>query len=177
MMTLATGLRACWMGMLRDAKFRQTLFLKWSERERPLGHPVYIHRDQAKGELVRGIVDYFCKPLDAIHYPAKAYAVAIIYASLLESHFGLDFWPILKDPQLFQGSAPFFRAYSHSGEVRRTYDVALNELVERRLFPRFNLDLDQVRATVDAFEREFSVHLKTLPEVVEFFAPYLTLAQ
>ena len=163
--------------MLTDAKFRQSLFLKYGEPEQKRGQRITIRYRQNRDDLVCDIVDYFSKPVEGLHYPSKAYAVAIIYARLLESYFGHEFWQSLADPELFCGSAPFFLPYSHSKEVARVYNLALEELVRQKLFPRFPTELDQVSATVCAFEREYSVHLKSLAEVLEQFAPYLTLTQ
>ena len=156
--------------MLTDAKLRQSLFLKYAAPEQRICRPVCIRYRQNRDDLIQDIVDYFAKPVAGLRYPAKAYAVAIIYAHLLEVYFGHNFWQSLSDPDLFCGSAPFYFPTSQSSEVSQIYELSLGELTKRQLFPRLNCQLDQVLATVEAFESEFSVHLKSLPEVVFKFS-------
>ncbi len=163
--------------MLSDAKFRQSLFLKYGEPEVKNCHRITIRYRQKRDDLIQEILDYFSKPVEELYYPAKSYAVAIIYAHLLEFYFGQNFWQSLSDSELFQRSAPFFLPYSHSKEITRVYDLALTELISKNHFPKLRRNLDQVCTTVQSFECEYSVHLKSLSEVLEWFAPHLTLTQ
>lgn len=76
-------------------------------------------------ELVENALKYFDQPVFPLIYPAKSYAVAIIYAACLYDHYGYDMRESLDDPDLFLGQDPYFVRY---GEAKETYEQILDKL-------------------------------------------------
>lgn len=149
---------------LSDHKFRQKIYLTFNRREKFANLPVEVKEDASPPELVEDIVDYFTRPQDRLVYPAKAYAVAIIYSLLLEKLFALPFQESLGDKDLFQGTDRFYKS---AREDRGVYAVALERL--DFLTPEWleNCSLPQVRATIECFHQEFYTNLKSLDEVMK----------
>lgn len=78
-------------------------------------------------ELVNNALHYFREATFPLIYPAKAYAVAIIYATLMEKEYGILARETLNDPELFMGHDEYFVTY---GEDPETYDAILKGLEE-----------------------------------------------
>jgi hypothetical protein len=78
-------------------------------------------------ELVQNALDYFRKAEFPLVYPAKSYAVAIIYATLLEQEYGIPLRESLDDSDLFLGHDEFFVIYSKDPD---TYEAILTELAK-----------------------------------------------
>jgi len=74
-------------------------------------------------ELASGIIDYFVNANHKIVYPAKSYAVALIYAHKLESIFNIPVKVSLNDPELLFNNDPYFIPYSNASNV---YNIVLN---------------------------------------------------
>lgn len=74
-------------------------------------------------DLVVPAVAYFTDPQDVLVYPAKSYAVALIYARLLWEHFNEAFFEVLDDPDLLYGNDEYFVPYSQDPT---TYDAILD---------------------------------------------------
>lgn len=83
--------------------------------------------------------------------PVKSYAVAIVYARLLEKRFGEHFIEALNYPDLLLGD----RYFSRYCDDWRTYDSVFALLRERKLWDFENNNLPQVKATVSYFKKEF----------------------
>lgn len=95
---------------------------------------------------------YFVDEGDGIlHYPHKSYAVAIIYASLLEKYFGEQFYDALNDPALLL-SDKFFVTYN---EDRTTYNSVISMLTYWDKWDFEANPISSVQATVRYFKKEF----------------------
>jgi len=109
----------------------------------------YIKENQDEWDLCADIVDYFFEPSTILIYPAKSYAVALIYAQLLTEHFDVEFYTVLNDPDLLYGNDKFFVPYKKAKDV---YDTVLTHI---------RLDFDnptpQVLATIDYFNKELFI--------------------
>lgn len=76
-------------------------------------------------EKVDNALKYFESATFPLIYPAKSYAVAIIYAFKLKEIYGLDIHTVLDDADLFLGQDPYFVPYS---EDPATYEAILQRL-------------------------------------------------
>ena len=99
--------------------------------------------------LADRIVDYMTNSDDRLVYPTKSYAVAIIYAKLIEQHFGIDMMESLDDPELLYNNDKHFVKYSDDKYV---YDQVLSRIPHEIRF-----DLPQLHATKTYFEQEFLI--------------------
>ncbi|MNP65170.1 hypothetical protein D3C76_1607400 [compost metagenome] len=63
-------------------------------------------------ELVENALKYFEKAEFPLIYPAKSYAVAIIYAHKLNEIYNIPIVAVLNDPDLFLGQDPYFVPFS-----------------------------------------------------------------
>ena len=75
---------------------------------------------------LKDAVDYLTKKGE-IKYPIKSYMVAIIYATLINKHYGDPFYETLNDPDLFLGEDSFFKTYDADKE---TYDSIIKAIEE-----------------------------------------------
>lgn len=115
-------------------------------------HPIIFDdgflTNPTSGEFV---TTYFQEQWELLIYPAKAFAVALVYAKLIEKHFGDNFFAVLDDPNLLIGDQYFYR-YSDYPSI---YDLAMAKLSAMRLW-EFEINrLSQVQSTVGYFKREF----------------------
>lgn len=76
-------------------------------------------------EVVENALNYFKSATFPLVYPAKSYAVAIIYATLLEKEYGIGLRVSLDDPDLFLGQDDFFVPY---GDNPVAYERILTRL-------------------------------------------------
>ena len=135
--------------MLNDHKIRQEMFHRLEPYDDIIEQEDYDLRMPAIiPEVISGVRDYFTKPLDTLIYPDKSYAVAIIYATLLERYFGVPLMKSLEDPDLLFGNDQYFVPYEPI-ITRLIYDEILDE------FPPFDEEIPQVAATINYFKREF----------------------
>lgn len=102
-------------------------------------------------------VEYFEKYDDSgtLYYPAKSYAVAILYALLLEEYFGGSFESYLKDSELLDRDS-YFVPYLKDKE---TYDSILSNIDINKI----NYALPSIRITRDYFIKEFLLDDHILP--------------
>lgn len=76
-------------------------------------------------EIVKNALHYFKEATFPLIYPAKSYAVAVIYAVKLNELYGVDIYETLSDSDLFLGQDPFFVTYTQDPE---SYDRIMDEL-------------------------------------------------
>ncbi len=133
---------------MSDHKLRQQMFHHLETTDDWLGDKGYVVVDSHKRQLVDQIIDYFSVVLSTLIYPAKSYAVAIIYAKLLEEHFGVPFYEALNDSDLFMGTDKFFVPYDRAKEI---YDPAIAFMEANGL----HTNLPQVAKTIEYFKKEF----------------------
>lgn len=114
----------------------------------------YVH--MTPPELADHTRDYFLNPDHKISYPAKSYAVALIYAELLVKYFGIPRVESLRDPELLYGNDPYYTTYQNNPSV---YDLVQQnmQLVDCM---RYGLlyEFPQVVTTVAYFKREFFIN-------------------
>lgn len=82
-------------------------------------------------ELVHNALKYFDHATFPLIYPAKSYAVAIIYAYKIKEVYGVPVLTTLDDPDLFLGQDPYFVPYSADKE---TYASIIAHLQDRPNF-------------------------------------------
>lgn len=101
-----------------------------------------------QNELIESIVKYLTVPENKLIYPSKSYAVALIYAKLIELHFGESFYEALSDPELLYKNDPYFTPYNVESKV--VYDAVIQQvpIVLQRNIP-------QIQATIEYFNKEF----------------------
>jgi hypothetical protein len=108
-----------------------------------------VMQQLSDNDLILDIVRYMTHPEPRLLYPTKSYAVAIVYATLLEQHFGENKLVVLDDPVLLYENDPYFIHYS---EAKHIYDGVLSKLPIL-----LNWDIPQLAATKSYFLQEFIV--------------------
>ena len=115
-------------------------------------HPVLYDDTFLTNPLAGEIVaSYFYEPWNQLIYPAKAFAVALVYAKLIEKYFGTNMYDALKDTDLLLGDR-YFYDYQTQPQI---YDTAINVLNRRELWDFESSNVGQVQSTVEYFKREF----------------------
>ncbi len=136
---------------MKEHKLKQLLFNRVGTYDDNLNQLNYTVVTDSK-EIIDHAVDYFIVPCPELIYPSKSYAVAILYAHLLEIKFQDSFYESLNDPELFCGNDKFFVCYRDDQKI---YDEILNRIGYGSNFI-LKLDLPQIAKTVKYFEQEFS---------------------
>lgn len=104
--------------------------------------------------LVPEIVKYFTVELgDVLVYPAKSFAVAMIYSRLLSKYFDEDFYTALNDPALLYNNDQYFVPYYKA--IKTYEDAILRVSTIRDAWDVENSPFSQVQATVAYFKQEF----------------------
>jgi hypothetical protein len=83
------------------------------------------HATVMSDEIVENALRFVTSTEEHSIYPAKSYMVAVIYAKLLEEHYGEDFYEVLDDPDLLNGQDRFFVPY---GDDPENYDSIIARL-------------------------------------------------
>jgi len=120
-------------------------------------HRYYEKKEEVfpKAELFeKDVVEYFYLN-KAITQPAKAYAVAIIYAKGLEERFGVDFFDALNSIDLLAGDDHHFVRYLdnkpfYDAILLHLRDIGFHSIYSTRLSPA-------AKATAECFREEFMV--------------------
>lgn len=86
--------------------------------------------ERESDEIVDNAVRFFQARDKVAIYPAKSYAVAIIYATLLKEVYDEDFFAALDDPDLLYGQDPTFVPYSQDPETYQAILAKLKEMPE-----------------------------------------------
>jgi hypothetical protein len=73
-------------------------------------------------QIIEKALEYPRSDAQELYYPAKSYAVAIIFALLLKQEFKEDIYVALSDPYLLNGDDPYFKTYVESKDI---YDAIL----------------------------------------------------
>lgn len=106
----------------------------------------YEERYDSDESVIETVVDFF-KTESTLIYPAKSYFVAIVYAKMLEKHFGIDFLKALDEGDLLPDD-DWFKPYHESKEI---YDAILDRL------PGNILDMPSTEKTKAYFREEFLI--------------------
>lgn len=106
--------------------------------------------NESPEEIIQYVLRYFTMETLQLSYPGKSFAVAIIYAKLIEQHFGTPFIQSLSDPDLLAGNDLYFVPY---GNAQSLYDSILEKIPDLQI----NTNFYQVRRTVECFQLEFGL--------------------
>lgn len=109
-------------------------------------------------KVIEGAVLYLTLPTQKIEFPAKSYAVALIYAHLLEIHFNESFYGSLSDAELFCGNDVHFVPYSRSPEI---YEEILRQIGGADSLLKYR-ELPQIQTTLFYFSEEFGIDFKKI---------------
>lgn len=132
-------------------KNRQATFHRLNVPDDLLANKKFIVREYDDDDLIADIIDYFETPSEQLVYPAKSYAVAIIYAQLLVKYFGVDFYEVLCDKKLLYDNDSYFVPYQHAKPI---YDKVLSCIQLS-----FDNPTPQVQTTIDYFLEEFYISI------------------
>ena len=103
-------------------------------------------------DLINLVALHFKENLKTLHYPAKSYFVAIVYAKLIAEHFGEGFLETLNDPSLLYNNDRFFVRYRQSKKSAYVYDSVLALVGED-----FSMSSGQVPCVRRYFNYEFLI--------------------
>ena len=107
--------------------------------------PYTVRTYDSDKALIKEIVSFFINGSELI-YPAKSYFVALVYAKMLEKHFGVDFYTALEDKELLPDDI-FFVTYNNNREI---YDSVLKTIGNP-------LDYEAAENTKKYFYQEFMI--------------------
>lgn len=109
--------------------------------------------DHSDKSIIRYVAEYFDGGCEKLMFPAKSYAVAIIYSRLIEHYYKVSFLASLSDPELFLGTDRFFSPYSSTPQI---YDQIFKNVDTSYEAIRKSQSPD-VKKTVAYFLEEFGV--------------------
>ena len=98
--------------------------------------------------------EYFTIPTEVVSYPAKSFAVALIYAHLLHEHFGEDFKSSIDDPWLLCGNDRYYRTYTQAPHI---YELIFEQVGIHKTSYELPYHLPQIVKTVNYFRLEFNL--------------------
>ena len=141
---------------MKEWKIRQQMYDRtWHDHDDLINYLSYVDTSELGFDpsFAGQIGSYFMWQWEILIYPEKSYAVAMVYAKLLEKYFGENFYEVLDDQDLLLGDK-FFVRYSHNKTV---YDTLIGIVTKYDKWDFENSQIPQVLATVDYFKTEFSV--------------------
>lgn len=105
--------------------------------------------------IIWSVISYFSRSWEktVVFYPSKSYAVAIIYAKLLEKYFQEPFYDSLNHPGLLL-TDKYFVPYNQSNTI---YDRVISHIDYKGWWDFEKSIIPQVQATVEYFLKEFSI--------------------
>lgn len=141
---------------MKEWKIRQQIYDRtWHDHDDLVCHSKIIDTSELGFDpsFAGKVGSYFMWEWDVLVYPEKSYAVAMVYAKLLEKYFGENFYEVLDDQDLLLGDKYFVR-YSKNKEW---YDKLIATMDEWKLWDFENSKLPQVQATITYFKKEFQL--------------------
>lgn len=136
---------------MKDYKVKQLIFNKTVKTDDHLSQIKHTVLEMNDEELIMYGRQYFLEDTEVV-FPAKSYAVAVIYATLIAQYFDEDFYEVLADEDLFVGTDRFFRPYN---EKKTVYNQIIEFLKSKNLFDFEKSNISQVLKTVEYFKTEF----------------------
>ncbi len=141
---------------MKEHKKNQLIFHKTNIPDDDIHDLNYIVEELNEQELVSKINSYFTElNNDLLSFPAKSYAVALIYSFLLEKYFDVSFLEALSDPDLLHGNDKFFKPFNE--DTRSLYENVITYLKENNLTDFEQSKSKSVLKTVDYFKKEFLI--------------------
>lgn len=116
-----------------------------------------IIEEHDQQSIIKRATEYPRIQTKELYYPGKSYAVAIIFAKLLEIHFGEDFFESLSHEQLLYENDPYFCTYP---EDKETYDQIINNF-PFEFITKPSLGSKNFQKTCEYFMKEFLLHDET----------------
>ena len=113
-----------------------------------------IIEDFSKEKIIKKALEYPLIQTRELYYPAKSYAVGIIFAKLLEHYFEEDFLECLNNDKLLYENDPYFVVYSKDKE---TYDEIIKSFPFELLAKKEKCSQNLLK-TIEYFEKEFLIH-------------------
>lgn len=114
--------------------------------------------------IIKRALEYpFSQDSKNLYYPGKSYAVALIFAKLLEKEFNENFYEVLDDEFLLYKNDPYFKPYSKDKFI---YDSIIKLFPFDLIFDK-NINSDNLKKTIEYFYKEFLLHEET-----EVYAPF-----
>jgi hypothetical protein len=136
---------------MKEYKVKQYIYNKTIKVDDNLSDIQHSIKEMADSEMISYICDYFSREMKTI-FPAKSFAVAIIYSRLIEKYFNEPFYTCLKDKDLFLGTDKYFIPYDDGKNI---YDKSISYLELHDLFDFEKNDNILVKKTVQYFYDEF----------------------
>ncbi len=121
-----------------------------------------VIEDFSDEQIIQKAIEYPVSSAVELYYPAKSYAVAVIFALLLKKEFGEDIYFSLSDPYLLNGDDPYFRTYSESQLI---YDKILEKFPAESVLSPKNYS-QNFQKTCDYFYMQF-----LLSDEMKVYAP------
>jgi hypothetical protein len=151
---------------MQEHKIRQAIYHKISKIDDLLvdveeKEPVVYLENETEEETVGTVVRYFNEEVKELIYPAKPFVVALVYACLLEKHFGEPFYESLSDPDLLHGNDKHFKPYLDSKKIYDEVVCELSEQLEWVISEPERLPT-QIRSTIQYFRKEFLIDMDVL---------------
>lgn len=141
---------------MKEHKINQHIYHHLSCIEDYLDNLNYIETDIHDPELYYDICNYFCNAdVNVLKFPAKSFAVAVIYSKLLEKYFNENFMISLSDTDLFSGNDKFFTPYGQNDRVCQIYDDVILFISANNLWDFESSTIINVLKTVEFFKKEF----------------------
>jgi hypothetical protein len=137
-----------------DYKYIQLKNLKLKDYGDNIDKLDYLEQHLSEKDLINEIFNYFLRQQDQLIFPAKSYAVAIIYSRLIEKYFGTPLLESLNDSNLFWETDRFFTPYA---EKKIVYDHVMRMLDQYQLWDFEESRIENVLKTVYFFKQEFSI--------------------
>ncbi|TFG94183.1 hypothetical protein E4H12_15630 [Candidatus Thorarchaeota archaeon] len=140
---------------MKEWKLRQQITHKLHKHDDLIENEEVIVTDRASIrtlDFAHDVLMYFVQEGDGkLYYPQKSYAVALIYARLLEKYFGEQFYDALNDPELLISDL-YFVPYN---EDREAYDDIIGAANYWKLWDFESNPISYVQSTVHYFKQEF----------------------
>ena len=111
---------------MKEWKAKQEVYHRLNaEHEDDLNNVDIVTQIVVSDNIVADALRYFNETDVGWIYPAKSYAVAIMYANWITEDYHEMFYEVLNDPDLLYGNDPYFVPYMKDKE---TYDQILKQL-------------------------------------------------
>ena len=137
---------------MKDYRKNQLIYQKLTKHQDLIENISYREVYESDNELVERVVKYFTDSEWKNVFPAKSYAVAIIYAFLIEKYFNEKYNEVLKDINLFVGTDKYFEPLSDTN--RDVYRLIIKRLVAGNLLDFEKSKISHVQVSCEYFKRE-----------------------
>lgn len=145
---------------MKKYKLAQNIYHRTTLSDDYISDMNYVETNLDDPGLVEDICAYFVRS-SPLKFPAKSFAVAIIYAKLISKYFEEDFFDLLSDDELLYGNDKYYFPYNSSMKVRSIYDKVISFLEKQKLWDFEKNSNTNVMQTIEYFYKEFLLIQKT----------------